>query len=166
MLDLTPDLCDLYADKLQLLPLPFNSYGGKRVFYGEVVTVQCFHDNSMVRQVLAQDGTGKVLFIDGHGLCDKALLGDQLAILAMQNNWQGIIVHGAIRDAGAISNMDIGVQALGTCPFKTEKKGLGQINATVNIGQNQIKPGQSIYADVNAVLTSETPLDVDKLTAN
>lgn len=44
MLDLLPDLFDHYPTKLSLLPLDFRSFGGKRLFWGEVVTVKCFEE--------------------------------------------------------------------------------------------------------------------------
>jgi regulator of RNase E activity RraA len=37
--------------------------------------------------------------------------GDQLAELAIQNNWEGIIVNGCIRDSEVINAMDIGIKA-------------------------------------------------------
>ena len=107
MKDITPDICDKHEDKVTLLALPLQNYGRKSAFYGEIVTIRCYHDNSKVREMLGQDGTGKVLVVDGHGSCQKALLGDQLAILAIDNNWEGVIVNGAIRDAAAMAEMEL-----------------------------------------------------------
>lgn len=84
----------------------------------------------------------------------KALLGDQLAILAIENGWEGVIVNGAVRDVGMMSQMDLGVQALGASPFKTEKRGVGQVNVTLSIHNQLIQPGDYIYADWNGVLIS------------
>ena len=87
-------------------------------------------------------------------LAKKPLLGDQLAILAIENGWEGVIVNGAIRDVGMMSQMDLGVQALGSSPFKTEKRGSGQVNVTLTIHNQLIQPGDYIYADWNGVLLS------------
>lgn len=97
MKDLLPDLCDQYEEQVKLLDLPLQNFGMRSAFWGKVVTVRCFHDNSKVREVLSQNGKGKVLFVDGNGSCQKALLGDQLAILAIENHWEGVIVWGACR---------------------------------------------------------------------
>ncbi len=121
MRDITPDICDQHEDKVMLLNLPLQNFGQRAAFWGEIVTVRCYHDNSMVREVLGQNGTGKVLFVDGNGSCAKALLGDQLAIMAIENGWEGVIVNGAVRDVAAMAEMDLGVKALAACPFKTEK---------------------------------------------
>ncbi len=154
MQDITPDLCDQFEEQVTLLNLPLQTFGQKGAFWGEIVTVRCYHDNSKVREMLESDGKGKVLVVDGHGSCQKALLGDQLAILAIENGWEGVIVNGAIRDVGMMSQMDLGVQALGACPFKTEKRGAGDVNVTLSIHNQLVQPGDYIYADWNGVLLS------------
>ncbi|MGD8112072.1 putative 4-hydroxy-4-methyl-2-oxoglutarate aldolase [Vibrio sp. TRT 21S02] len=159
MNDITPDICDKFEDEVTLVDLPLQSFGQRSAFWGEIVTVRCYHDNSKVREVLSQEGKGKVLVIDGHGSCQKALLGDQLAILAIDNHWEGIIVYGVVRDVAAMSQMDLGIKALGTSPFKTEKRGAGDINVTLTIHNEMIQPGDYIYADWNGVLMSKELLD-------
>jgi len=154
MQDITPDLCDQFEEQVTLLNLSLQTFGQKGAFWGEIVTVRCYHDNSKVREVLESDGKGKVLVVDGHGSCQKALLGDQLAILAIENGWEGVIVNGAIRDVGMMSQMDLGVQALGSCPFKTEKRGAGDVNVTLSIHNQLVQPGDYVYADWNGVLLS------------
>lgn len=160
MNDILPDICDQYEDQVTLLDLPLQSFGLRYAFWGEIVTVRCFHDNSKVREVLAQDGKGKVLFVDGNGSCQKALLGDQLAILAIENGWEGIIVNGAVRDVAALSEMDLGVKALAACPFKTEKKGAGEIDVCLTISRQMVHPGDYIYADWNGTLLSGKALEL------
>ncbi|CAH8183019.1 MULTISPECIES: putative 4-hydroxy-4-methyl-2-oxoglutarate aldolase [Vibrio] len=159
MIDITPDICDKYESQVTLLNLPLQTFGLKSAFWGEIVTVRCYHDNSKVRDVLSQNGKGKVLVVDGNGSCHKALLGDQLAIMAIENEWEGIIVYGAVRDVGMLSQMDLGIKALGACPIKTEKKGAGEVNVTLTILKQMIQPGDYIYADWNGVLTSTQALD-------
>lgn len=159
MKDLTPELCDQYEDQVTLLNLPLQNFGQSFAFYGEIVTVRCYHDNSKVREVLSQDGRGKVLVVDGHGSCQKALLGDQLAILAIENHWQGVIVNGAVRDVGVMAEMALGIKALAACPFKTEKRGAGEINVTLTINNQLVQPGDYIYADWNGVLMSQHKLE-------
>lgn len=159
MNDITPDICDQFEDQVTLLNLPLQNFGQRTAFFGEIVTVRCYQDNSKVREVLGQDGKGKVLIVDGHGSCQKALLGDQLAILGIENGWEGIIVYGAIRDVAQMSQMDIGVQALATCPFKTEKRGLGEVNVTLTMQNQLVQPKHYVYADWNGVLISKEKLD-------
>ncbi|WP_394131787.1 putative 4-hydroxy-4-methyl-2-oxoglutarate aldolase [Shewanella maritima] len=160
MLDLLPDLFDQYSDQLTLIPLNWQSFGSKTIFHGEVVTISCFEDNSKVKQTLATPGLGKVLVVDGQGSMARALLGDMIAQSAIDNQWQGIIIKGCIRDAGTINSFDIGVKALGTNPIKTRKLDQGEVNIDINLADVEIKPGMYIYADLNGIAISETALDM------
>ncbi len=160
MLDLLPDLFDQYTEQLSLADKPFIDYGKKTIFYGEIVTVACFEDNSKVKELLATDGTGKVLVVDGKGSMNRALLGDMIAENAVENNWQAVVINGCIRDAGTIGTLDIAVKALGCNPIKTEKLGVGEINIAVNFANVEFIPGWTIYGDANGLAVSESKLAV------
>ena len=159
MEDLLPELCDLYPQKVRVLEPMFINFGGKERFYGQVVTIKCFEDNSMVREQIANNGNGKVLVVDGGGSLRRALLGDMLAEQAASNGWQGIIVYGCIRDVNAIGKTDLGVQALAAYPLKTDKRGLGDVNITISFAGVTIQAGDYLYADNNGILVSDTKLD-------
>lgn len=91
------------------------------------MTLKIFEDNTLVREIFNEPGQGKVLAIDGGGLLRCALVGDQLAILAHKNGWEGVVVYGCIRDSGDINGIDIGVRALNTHP-QNRQKGIGDRN--------------------------------------
>jgi regulator of ribonuclease activity A len=158
MLDLLPDLFDLYPEQLQLVDPIFNDYGGKSIFYGQVVTVSCFNDNSKVKELVDTDGTGKVMVVDGKASTIRALLGDMLAEKAVKNGWQAIIINGCIRDAGTIATLPLGVKALGCCPIKTEKLGVGEVNVPIAFGHINFYPEQYIYGDANGLAVSDNAL--------
>ncbi|WP_375055454.1 putative 4-hydroxy-4-methyl-2-oxoglutarate aldolase [Zobellella sp. DQSA1] len=158
MLDLLPDLCDEHADKVRVLEPCFRDFGGEQIFWGQVVTVRCYEDNSRVRELVATPGTGKVLVVDGGAMVRRALLGDLLAAKAVENGWEGIVINGAIRDAGAIGAMALGVKALATCPIKTEKRGLGDVDVPVTFAGVTLYPGDYLYADINGILVAREPL--------
>ena len=80
------------------------------------------------------------------------------ALRAASNGWAGLVINGAIRDVDEIGQTALGVQALGTCPFKTEKLGAGQRDIPLNIGGADIHPGDYVYADNNGVIVSREPL--------
>ncbi len=158
MLDLLPDLFDNYHQQLQLAQPLFNDYGGNSIFSGEIVTVACFNDNSKVKELVATDGTGKVMVVDGKASLTRALLGDMLAEQAVSNGWQGIVINGCIRDAGTIATLSLGVKALGCNPIKTEKLGVGEINKTITFAGVEFVAGQYIYGDSNGLAVSEKQL--------
>ncbi|WP_116472506.1 putative 4-hydroxy-4-methyl-2-oxoglutarate aldolase [Zobellella maritima] len=158
MLDLLPDLCDEHGDKVTVLEPLFENFGGEAVFWGQAVTARCLEDNSRVRELLATPGTGKVLVVDGGGLLRRALLGDQLAKMAVENGWEGIIVYGAVRDVGTIGELGLGVKALAASPMKTEKRDLGDVDVILNLAGARIAPGDYVYADLNGIIVSREPL--------
>lgn len=163
MQDLLPEICDQFADTVRILPPMFTNFGAKATFYGEVVTVKAFEDNSKIRELVSQHGAGKVIVVDGGGSLRHAMLGDMLAHKAADNEWQGIIINGCVRDVNAMVKIDLGVQALAAHPLKTEKRGLGDINVAITIGGVLIEAGQYIYADANGVLVSDKALDLKAL---
>ena len=161
----TADLLDANEDKLRdestrvVAPM-FQRYGGRPSFSGQIVTLKVFEDNSLVRTALAEDGQGKVLLIDGGGSLRCALVGDQLAILAEQNHWQGIVVYGCIRDSDDLGTIALGVRALATHPMKSIKKGIGERDLAVSFGGVTFRPGEWIYVDGDGMVVSTQPLSL------
>ena len=154
----TPDLSDKHGDAVIALDPIFQNYGGLLNFYGEIQTVKCFEDNSLVKQLVAEPGLGRVMVVDGGGSLRKALLGDMLAKQAVENGWAGFVIYGCIRDAEIIAGLPIGVRALNTSPVKTEKKGVGELGSPVRFAGARLGCGQFIYADINGVLLSDSRL--------
>jgi regulator of ribonuclease activity A len=154
----TTDLCDEFSDRLQIAEPLFGDYGGETVFCGAIVTLKLFEDNSLVRTALEQPGEGRVLVIDGGGSMRCALVGDQLAELAEEKNWAGVIVNGCIRDSAAIAEIGIGLKALGVHPLKSVKRGVGERDIPVRFAGVQFLPGHYVYADEDGVIVSEKPL--------
>jgi regulator of ribonuclease activity A len=158
----TPDLCDEFEAELgktvRVVTPMFQRYGGRNSFSGEIVTLKVFEDNSLVREAFAANGQGKVLVIDGGGSLRCALVGDQLAILAQKNGWEGVVVYGCIRDSADINGIDIGVRALNTHPQKSIKKGVGDRDIAVTFGGVTFNPGDKLYADDDGILVSSRAL--------
>jgi len=154
----TPDLCDDYPDQVQVLAPILRNFGGRSQFCGPIVTVSCPEDNSKVKELLATPGEGRVLVVDGNASQRCAYLGDMLAAKASSNGWSGIVINGYIRDVDQIEATDIGVQALGTFPVKTEKRGLGDFDLPVTFGGITFSPGHYLYADNNGIVVAKSAL--------
>lgn len=153
----TPDLSDA-APEARALVLPLRNFGQITRFGGTVVTIKCHEDNSLVKQCVEEPGAGRVIVVDGGGSRRRSLLGDMLAAKAVANGWAGLVIHGVIRDVDEIARMALGVQALGTCPVKTEKLGAGQRDIPLELGGVTINPGEYLYADNNGVIVSARAL--------
>jgi regulator of ribonuclease activity A len=153
----TPDLSDR-APLARALELQLFNFGQIPQFGGSVVTIKCHEDNSLVKQCVGEAGEGRVIVVDGGGSLRRALLGDMLAEQAASNGWAGLIINGVIRDVDEIGRTALGVQALGRCPLKTEKRGVGQRDIMLHMGGVCISPGEFVYADNNGVLVSAESL--------
>ncbi|MDY6468435.1 ribonuclease E activity regulator RraA [Acinetobacter faecalis] len=160
----TCDLLDDHPDLDIQVVIPsldgkfFKSYGARKTFGGEVVTVKCFEDNSRVKELLATDGTGKVLVVDGGASMRCALMGDMIAESAVKNHWNGVIIYGCVRDVDAIAELDLGVHALAAIPQKSNRKGEGEVDLEISFGNVCFNSGDFVYADNNGIVVSKTKL--------
>ena len=155
----TTDLCDEYGGQVQVAEaIGFRHFGGRKTFWGQIVTVKCYEDNSLVRVAVSQNGRGQVLVVDGGGSLHCALVGDIIAGLAQQNEWAGLLIYGAIRDSEDVAAIDIGVAALGTNPRKSGKKNEGTANIPLYFAGISFVPGHSIYVDADGIVTSAAAL--------
>lgn len=154
----TADLTDEFRASVQVAEPIFRDFGGKRAFSGPVETLKIFEDNSLVRTALEEPGESRVLVVDGGGSLRCALLGDQLAALAVKNGWNGVIVYGCVRDTAILAETDLGVKALAPHPCKSEKRGRGERNIPLHFAGIVINPGNHIYADTDGILVAEKEL--------
>ena len=153
----TPDSSDAYPDTQALAPI-LKNLGGKKTFWGKIETLQCPDDNSFVKELLNSEGKGKILVVDANGISTVALLGDMIAEAGVNNNWSGIVINGYVRDIDILGKLDIGVQALGTMPVRSEKKNQGQLGIDITFGGITFSRGNYIYADNNGLLLSKEKL--------
>ena len=156
----TPDLSDKYP-QVDFLNLQFTNFGKKGFFSGKIETAICPDDNSKVKQILGEEGNGKILIVDGQGSTKVALMGDIIAESAEKNNWQAVIINGCVRDVEALSNFNLGIFALGSVPKKSEKRDRGEIGIKINLGGISIESGNWAYADESGILISKEQLDLD-----
>lgn len=154
----TTDLCDEYGDELQVADPIFTDFGGEPAFAGPISTVKCFEDNSKVREALEEPGEGRVLVVDGGGSDRCALLGDNLAQLAIDNGWAGVLVYGCIRDSAEIGDLAIAVKALAPHPRKSSKRGVGERDVSVRFAGVGFEPGTWLYADLDGIVVAKEAL--------
>ncbi|SMG08272.1 ribonuclease E activity regulator RraA [Paraburkholderia susongensis] len=160
----TADLCDAHENLLALgtlrvLEPVFHLFSRTAYFSGQAVTLKVFEDNALVRATLEEEGAGRVLVVDGGGSLRCALVGGNLAEIAQQNGWAGIVVNGCVRDSLEINELDVGVAALTTCPRRPQKRGAGERDVPVSLPGALVHPGEWIYVDLDGVLVANVALD-------
>lgn len=155
----TADLCDEHTVEVTIAnPIGLESYGKKKQFYGKIHTLKCYEDHSDVEKILGSNGKGKVLVVHGGGSLQCALVGDRLAALAIKNNWNGILVYGAIRDSVTIGTLPIGLLALATYPISKITDHKWQENIEVHFAGIIFSPKHYIYCDEDGIITSPSAL--------
>jgi regulator of ribonuclease activity A len=154
------DLCDAFADRLQIAEPILRDFGGRDRFAGRLATLKVLDDNALVRTRLAEPGQGRVLVIDGGGSLRCALLGGNLGALARNNGWDGVVVHGCVRDTAELSACDLGVKALAPHPRRSDKRGAGERDVPVHFAGVTFVPGAWLYADRDGLVVAEAELKV------
>jgi regulator of ribonuclease activity A len=166
----TCDQCDAHksdtSGDFRVLPPVFKDFGGVRKFFGPVVTVKCFEDNSLVKAAVDSVGfeesaagrVGKVLVVDGGGSLRRALLGGNLGAAAARNGWAGVVLDGCVRDTAELATQAVGIRALASMPLPTDKRGEGQNGVAVQIQGVWVRPGDWLYADEDGVVVATKAL--------
>ena len=154
---MTTDLSDAHAALRHLAP-GYQDFGGLLRFHGPVKTLVTFEDNTKVRAAVEQPGAGRVLVVDGGGSMNCALFGGNLAKLAADNGWAGIIIHGCVRDRAELEAQAVGIKALASHPKKSAKRDIGSYDVTLKFSGVTIHPGDWVYADEDGVIVSDKPL--------
>ncbi len=157
----TSELCDLFADSVDVVEPMFISYGGRASYGGEITTIKCFESRGLIEQLLTSNGAGKVLLVDGGGSTRRALIDYGLAQLAVENDWEGIVCYGSVRDVDSLEDLDIGIHAIGAIPVGADFESIGDIDIPVNFAGVTFLPEDHLYADNTGIILSPEPLDVD-----
>lgn len=158
----TCDFCDAHkgegSGNFRVLPPVFKDFGALRQFCGPVVTVKCHEDNTLVKDLLATPGEGRVLVVDGGGSLRRALLGGNIGASAARHGWAGVVIDGCVRDVGELAGHPVGIRALAAMPLPTERRGAGQQDLAVQIQGVWVRPGDWLYADADGMVLSREAL--------
>jgi regulator of ribonuclease activity A len=154
----TPDLCDEFGAEVRVAEPLFRDWGGVECFAGPIATLRVFEDNALVRQALEMPGGGRVLVVDGGGSLRTALVGGNLAALAYQNGWSGVVVYGCVRDAAEIASTPVGVKALHAVPRRSARAGAGERGVPVAFAGVTFAPGAWLYADRDGIVVADRKL--------
>ncbi len=154
----TTDLYDEHLESLQVATPLFRDFGGKTKFHGQIVTLQAVDDNTYLKASFSQDGHGKVLVVDSAASLRCAMMGDVMAALGASHGWEGVVIHGCIRDSADVAKVHIGVKAIATTPRKTTKRDQGVLNIPLRFADVLFRPNDYLYADEDGIVVSAQAL--------
>ncbi|MBX8572756.1 RraA family protein [Pseudomonas cichorii] len=123
------------------------------VLAGPAITVKARPgDNLMLHYALDISQPGDVIVVDAGGDLSNALIGEMMVAYAVKRGVAGIVINGAIRDAGAIGQGDFPMFAAGISHRGPYKDGPGEINVPIAIDGMVIEPGDLIIGDDDGLL--------------
>ena len=67
-------------------------------------------------------------------------LGDNLAAMAANNGWSGVIINGCLRDTEDIAKTSVGVKAIAPHPVKSSKRDPGLRDVPVTFAGVTVRP--------------------------
>lgn len=150
------DICD-DVPEAQVCELMFHDFAKRACFHGEAVTFSTYEDNKGILDVIRRGGKGKVLVIDGRGSMRRALCGGNIATEACEQGWEGMIFNAAVRDVHEFADLDFGVKALKSTAMRPYTNGIGLADVELRFGGVVIRPGDYVYADLDAVIVCKKP---------
>lgn len=154
----TADICDEHPDKVHVLDDEFKNYGAKPKIQGEVITLKLDRNNSELIKILRdEDGSGKIIVVDVENEY-FAVVGENLMKFAAQNNYEGIIINGFVRDTYQIKDIEVALFARGTCPRKYIPVTQGQRNLELSFCGVQFNDGDYVYADTDGIILTKEKL--------
>ncbi|MFP4353758.1 MAG: 3-hexulose-6-phosphate synthase [Phycisphaerae bacterium] len=119
---------------------------------GPAVTVRTVPgDWSKPVQAIDAAAEGDVLVVDAGGTA-PAVWGELASESARNKKIAGLVVHGAVRDSAEIRKLGFPVWSTLVCSHAGDPHGLGEINRTITITGQRIRPGDWIVADDDGVM--------------
>jgi RraA family protein len=109
-------------------------------------------DNLLVHKAIDIAAPGDVIVVDAGGVLEQAIIGEIMSSWAAQRGLGGMVIDGAVRDAGALAQNAFPVYAKGVTPRGPYKNGPGEINCPVAIGGMAVMPGDIVIGDEDGVV--------------
>jgi len=114
---------------------------------GFVLTVKTKSDDwGTVLKAIEATKIGEILFIDSEDE-NNAVWGELTSKYAQKKGLAGTVINGAVRDVGAIQELNYPVFSKSIVPNAGEPKAEGQIKVCLIYGDLQIKPGDWVMGD-------------------
>ena len=126
---------------------------GQPLIAGPAVTAFCWPgDNLMMHRALYLAEPGDVLVVVCQAELSGAQWGDLATRYALQKGLAGVVVQGCVRDVDQVRALGLPVWSTHIWPMHPDKSGHGTVNAPVVCEGVEVRPGDLIVADGDAVV--------------
>ncbi|WP_235450916.1 RraA family protein [Frigoribacterium sp. RIT-PI-h] len=97
--------------------------------------------NAGIHEAIGQLRPGQVLVVNGHGVTDRALIGELIAERLRKAGCVGMVVDGAVRDVDDLEELRFPAFAAGASPAGPHRNGPFRLGRPVAIGGVGVPPG-------------------------
>lgn len=158
---LTAEVCDQLGSDVRVVDPLFTDFGAALEFAGPITTLRCYEYGGLLPFVAEEPGEGHILVVDGGGIERASLVDAKVAETALANDWAGLVVHGCIRNAASLSQLELPIKALNVHPRAASPKTEGERDIVIHFGGVTFEPGDWIYGDLDGIVVSATQIDFD-----
>ncbi|MBC7781678.1 MAG: RraA family protein [Proteobacteria bacterium] len=109
-------------------------------------------DNLMVHKAIDIAEPGDVIIVDAGGATAQAIIGEIMSSMAAARGAVGIVIDGAIRDAGALAAGTFPVYARAATHRGPYKNGPGELHVPVSIGGMIVYPNDIVIGDEDGLV--------------
>jgi RraA family protein len=122
-------------------------------------------DNLMVHKAIDIAQPGDVIVVDAGGVTSQAIIGEIMSSMAAARGVVGMVIDGAIRDAGALAAGTFPVYARAATHRGPYKNGPGELHVPVSIGGMIVHPNDIIVGDEDGLVAVRPEQAVELLAA-
>jgi regulator of RNase E activity RraA len=108
-------------------------------------------DNAGIHEAIGRLQPGDVLVVNGHGLRDRALVGELIGERLRTAGCAGIVIDGALRDVDDLEEMGFPAFARAVTPAGPYRNGPFRIQVPVAIGTVVVSPGDIVLGDADGL---------------
>lgn len=108
-------------------------------------------DNAGIYEALEHIAVGDILVVNGHGVTNRALIGELISERLRQLGVAGVVIDGAIRDARDIEEMGFPIFSASITPAGPYRHGPFRVGVPVAVGGVVVAPGDIIVGDDDGV---------------
>jgi regulator of RNase E activity RraA len=108
-------------------------------------------DNAGIHEAIATLQAGQVLVVNGHGVRDRALVGELIAERLRARGCVGLVVDGAVRDVEDLASIRFPTFARAVTPAGPYRNGPFRTGTAVAIGGVVVHPGDVVVGDADGV---------------
>jgi 4-hydroxy-4-methyl-2-oxoglutarate aldolase len=154
------------ASSARIVDLPLRPLAPGMVAAGTALTVRCRPgDNLALHRAIAAAVPGDILVVDYGGSTTSGPFGEIMALACQLRGIAGMVIDGSVRDSSSIAALGFPVFCRGLDIRGTSKLDPGRVGETITLGSVEIRRGDVVVADADAVVVLPPEAVADAVSA-